>query len=170
MKIILYLVTLLCLVGSFALFAGAAGGPESASPAKVQFSSVQQRRLLAAIDREKAQLKKQAEALRARDLELKSLAAEVDKKLAQMKALRQQIDEALAAKSKAEQERVTALSRMYEKMDPTRAAQLMANLDEKLAIDILSGIKSKVGGQILENMDPQKAARLSVAFSKLGRH
>jgi flagellar motility protein MotE (MotC chaperone) len=56
---------------------------------------------------------------------------------------------------------------MYEKMDPVQAASLLASLEEELAIGILSGMKSRSAGKVLNNIEKQKAARLSEAFSTL---
>ena len=99
--------------------------------------------------------------------ELKTLQAEVDKKLDELKTLRQQYEKLLAERDSKEAERVAELSQMYEKMDPAKAAAIVSSLDDNLAIGILSGMKKKSAGKLLNNMDPQKAVRLSRKFSSI---
>jgi flagellar motility protein MotE (MotC chaperone) len=52
-------------------------------------------------------------------------------------------------------------------MDPTKAARVIATLETELAVDILANMKQKSAGKILNNLEGEKAATLSVAFSTL---
>jgi flagellar motility protein MotE (MotC chaperone) len=56
---------------------------------------------------------------------------------------------------------------MYEKMPSEKSADLLANMEESLAVEILTGMKSKTAGRVLGNMERGKAAKLSQAYSKL---
>jgi flagellar motility protein MotE (MotC chaperone) len=66
-----------------------------------------------------------------------------------------------------ETEKARALSKMYEKMEPARAAGLLVSLEKDLAIAILDGMSAKSAGRILNNMDQETAAALSTSFSNL---
>ena len=77
-----------------------------------------------------------------------------------MQALFDQIDA-------EEQQRLRKLSAMYEKMEPFQAAEILVDLEEKLAIKILAGMKGKSGGRILANMDRDTAARLTREFPQV---
>ena len=52
-------------------------------------------------------------------------------------------------------------------MDPVKAARLIKELDQQLAIELLIGIKKKTAGQILDNLDAETATALSKAFTDI---
>ena len=52
-------------------------------------------------------------------------------------------------------------------MAPDKAAFALANMDEKLATDILGNMKVKSAASILNVLDRKKTAELSTAFSTL---
>lgn len=131
-------------------------------------ASVEERRLRIEIQQELAQVRAKAESLRQKEMELKSLQEEVDKKLNALSKVREQLDQQLAQKDEAQLQKVRELAKMYEKMDPATAAEVLANLDHDLAIGILGGIKSKAAGKILANMEKDQAVRLSKNYANLG--
>jgi flagellar motility protein MotE (MotC chaperone) len=145
------------------------GKPSASSPENIEGTSVEERRLRSSLQEDTDRLRKREEDLRLRELELKTLEAQVDKKLAEMKRLREEINASLARKKEGQSEKVRELGQMYEKMDPTQAAQLLSAIDEKLAIDILSVMKKKVSGRMLGNMNKEKAARITEAYPALAR-
>jgi flagellar motility protein MotE (MotC chaperone) len=100
-------------------------------------------------------------------MELKTLEKEVDKKLVELRKAGEEATALLERKSEAENKRLRELSAMYEKMAPEKAATLLAEVEESLAIDILAGMKSKTAGRVLGNMERAKAAKLSQAYSNL---
>jgi flagellar motility protein MotE (MotC chaperone) len=129
--------------------------------------SVEERRVLAAIEEQKARLREKEEILQQREMELKTLEKEVDKKLVELRKAGEEATALLERKSEAENKRLRELSAMYEKMAPEKAATLLAEVEESLAIDILAGMKSKTAGRVLGNMERAKAAKLSQAYSNL---
>ena len=132
-----------------------------------QISSVEERRILVAIDAEYAKLVNREAEIDSREMELKTLGAEVDKKLVAMQELRQELLTLLDRKDQAEGRRLKQLSAIYEKMEPEKAAILISQLDRRQAIELLLGIKQKVAGRILDNLDPNIATELSRAFNKI---
>lgn len=131
-------------------------------------SSVEERRLKASIRQELVRLRQKEEMLAAKELELKTLRREVDKKLEELKNARSEINALLEREQELETQKAKALSKMYEKMEPARAAGLLVSLGKDLAIAILDGMSAKSAGRILNNMDPETAASLSTSFSRLG--
>ena len=132
-----------------------------------QFSSVEERRILAAIKERDARLSAREEQLQGRELELKTLEDEVDKKIAAMQRLRNELSELLDRRDAEENARIEELSLIYERMNPQQAAVLISELETQLAVNLLLGIKKKTAGQIMERLNAETAIRLSRAFTDL---
>ncbi|HEB49694.1 MAG TPA: hypothetical protein ENI89_03715 [Desulfobulbus sp.] len=145
----------------------ASGTVDTTKPGEPKYSSVEERRLLVALQQERQNLVREREALDRKKKELKRLQAEVDKKLDQLKKERLRLEELLAEKDAAEQKKIRELSKMYEKMSPEKAARIFTDLDQELAISLLANMKTKAAARILNNMDREAAARLTTAFSSL---
>ncbi len=146
---------------------------QAAAPgAGQEFGSVEERRIRYSLQQERARLQaeytKKEEMLALKEIELKSLEAEVDKKLNELRTMRMELEKQLGQKDEIEAKRIKQLSRMYEKMEPAQAAGLMSDLDEDLAVQILSGMKAKAAGRLLDAMNKDKATSLSAAYSELG--
>jgi len=141
--------------------------PSSESAGDEQITSVEQRRLLQALQHERQNILKERQEVEKRKKELKRLEAEVDKKLDQLEEKRLALKKLLAEKDAREQKRIRELSKMYAKMSSEKAATVLSALDEQLAISILAVMKTKAAAKILNNMDRDKAAKLTKAFSTL---
>ncbi len=137
-----------------------------------KFSSVEERRLYTNIQEELASITEQKNNLLMKEKELKTLEesvdkkiAEVDSKLDELRALKKKIDSLLAEKSAAEQKRIKDLSKIYDKMDPEKAAFAISGMEEQLATDLLANMKVKAAAKILDNLNKQKATSLSSTFT-----
>ncbi len=84
-----------------------------------------------------------------------------------MEKTRIALTELLQEKRQLENEKAQALSKIYEKMDPPKAAQLLISLDKDLAVTIIEGMNSKKAGKVLNNMEPKVAATLSKSYASL---
>lgn len=143
-----------------------------ASPAPAQqeqpYDSVEERRIMESMKAAgNPQLVNDREELERRQKELKRLEGEVDKKIEQLNQLRVQVEKLLQQKKAEEQDRVTELAKMYEKMSADKAAAVIGNLETPLAISILGKMKTKSAAKILNTMERDKAAKLTTAFSTL---
>jgi flagellar motility protein MotE (MotC chaperone) len=151
--------------------ASVATGVEPATPQarddEKQYGSVEERRLLLALQQERLNLVKEREAMENRKKDLKRLEAEVDKKLDRLQSTRLQIEQLLEQKNAEELKRLNDLSKMYAKMSSEKAARIFSTLDLELAIAILGRMKTKAAAKILNNMDRDRAAQLTTAFSTL---
>ncbi|ORJ63521.1 MotE family protein [Geothermobacter hydrogeniphilus] len=130
-------------------------------------ASVEERRLLAAIEERKNRFAEKEKALQLKEEKLSSLAIELDRRLEEMQKLRKQIADLLKQKKQAENERIKALSQMYEKMDKAKAAELLGKMDWDLSLAIMSQIKTKIRSKIISQMDPQYALHYTKAYSTL---
>ncbi len=130
-------------------------------------STVEERRIRSSIQKEVARLEQKEKMLQMKEMELKTLSREVDKKLAEMEKARIALTELLQEKRRLENEKAQALSKIYEKMEPAKAAQLLISLDKDLAVTIIEGMNSKKAGKVLNNMDPKVAAALSRSYASL---
>lgn len=139
--------------------------PGAAATLDAPFTSVEERRIITAIDAEHERLEERRAALDRRELQLNSLAAEVDKKIAAMQSLRDELQRLLARRNDEDNQRVAELSLIYERMSPQQAAVLISELETDLAVSLLLGIRKKTAGQIMEQLDPEAALRLSRAFT-----
>ncbi len=146
-------------------------GAEEQQPSRTtdtpQYGSVEERRLLLALQQERQNLINERQILENRKKDLKRLETEVDKKLDQLQATRLQLEELLAEKNAEELKRIRELSKMYEKMSAEKAAGIFSTIEQDLAISILGNMKTKAAAKILNNMDRDKAAELTTAFSSL---
>jgi len=132
-----------------------------------QARSVEERRILVSIEAQYDKLAEREVEINSREMQLKTLETEVDKKLAAMQQLRDELNQLLERKDAVEGERVGELSLIYEKMNPQKAAVLIKELDQQLAVELLLGIKKKTAGRILDNLDPETATELSRAFTEV---
>lgn len=166
MRALLAIMLLLLLLGS-ADPARAEDPGDLFGPIKKNIESVEERRIIASLQQRQEELDQRAANLDKQQLEIERLKREVDSKLAGLQKTKGELDQLLAQKDEKEQARVKDLSKMYEKMDPVKAAELLADLDRDLAVAILGGVKAKVAGKFLNNMDPKVAARFTTTYSTL---
>lgn len=137
--------------------------PSSDEPVK----TVEERRIRSSIQKEVARLREKEKLLEIKEMELKTLNREVDKKLAEIEKARIALNELLKEKKQREDQKAQALSKIYEKMEPAKAAQLLVSLDKDLAVTIIEGMNSKKAGKVLNNMEAKIAASLSKSYARL---
>ena len=150
------------------LFSGGKGAAENAT---VVFEcgdiGVEARRVLSDLKEERSRFNKQKQLLDRRENELKILQQEVDKKLKRLTTLREELQELLVQKAERENAKVKKLSRIYQKRDPAGAAVSLASMKKDLAVSILSLMRDKYAGAILDNMDREKAVEYSTSLGRL---
>lgn len=127
--------------------------------------SVEERRLLLSLQKEKEKIEEREKKLDMKEIELKTLTQEVDKKLEEIKKQRKFLEELLGERDEVRKKKIRALSKIFEKMDPEKAAPILNTLEDDLAIGVLEGMKSKSAGKLLSRLETEKAARLSVYFA-----
>ena len=138
------------------------------------FSSVEERRLHATIQEERASIFAGKKALALKENELKTLEDAVDKKLVEieeklneLKKTKQELADLLKQKDAEELKKIQNLSKIYEKMVPAKAALAMSGLSQGLAADLLANMKVKSAAKILDNLNKPKATEISNTFSTI---
>lgn len=141
---------------------------------RLEFSSVEERRLFEDINRERQKLREDKKDVELRKKELKSIEEAVDKKLAELDAkleklarTQRKLETLLVGKKEEERKRTQNLAKIYEKMAPQKAALALSGLEPELASDLLAVMKVKAAAKILDQMSKQKATELSTTFSTI---
>jgi flagellar motility protein MotE (MotC chaperone) len=105
--------------------------------------------------------------LAAKEAALKAMEKSIDDKLAELKrteaALKKLLDEADSLKDARIKRQVDT----YMAMKPKQAAEVLSNMDQELAVKILTGMKPKVAGEIMTYVKTDKAAKLTEAMTKV---
>jgi len=57
------------------------------------------------------------------------------------------------------------LTRTYQEMSPRRSAQIMAQLPEHLAVELMKNLPQDTRASILARMDPRRAARITESLA-----
>ena len=114
-------------------------------------------------------LKKREQELDTREEGLRAIQKQIEEKLVTLRMLRKEIAELLEEKDAFEENRYKHLVRVYEGMKPSEAASLVERLQEHTAIQILTRMKSKKVSQILEAIEPDRAAKLSERLATIPR-
>ncbi|MCH5276722.1 MAG: hypothetical protein J1E80_02685 [Desulfovibrionaceae bacterium] len=110
--------------------------------------------------------RKQAEINR-REQELLGLQQQMETRMSELHGLENRLQGMLQDADDAQASKFKQLVDMYANMKPRVAAQALTNMDETIAVKILTGMKSKESGEVLSYMDPVHAARLSEVMSKM---
>ena len=139
-----------------------------------QYNSVEERRLVDSISKERERIRDEWALIDLRKKELKTIEsgvdrklAEIDDKLAELERKQKKIEQLLATKSAAEKKRIVSMAKIYDKMDPAKAAQAIAGLDTQLAADIMEQMKTKSAAKLMDAITSPKATDLSRTYTTL---
>jgi len=164
---LLFVLFIFCSTPGLSAEVPAESSPQTTGSQENTYRSVEERRLLMALQNERINLQNEREDLAEQKKSLKRLQDEVDKKLEELKQQRQQLEELLAEKDAQERKRIQDLSKMYEKMTADKAARVFSTLDKDRAVSIRANMNTKYAAKVLNNMDRERAAALTTAFSNL---
>lgn len=111
---------------------------------------------------------------RSRELDLREkmlLAAErqVDDKIAELKDIEKTIDELLREYDEEQSARIDSLVKIYQSMKPKDAAQIFAELDLPVLLDVLERMREAKSALILALLDPERAKMLTIELAERGR-
>lgn len=102
-----------------------------------------------------------------READLRALEGEVDAKLKELRALESKVQNMLNEGNELQGAKQAHLLDVYTNMKPKQAAQVLETLDDTIAVKILSGMTGRKAGEILSLVRADRAAKLSVALTKL---
>lgn len=105
-------------------------------------------------------------ALQALDLEarrqaLEMLERDLEAKVQALQELREETEASLRAQQKQQTEDLKTLVKLYEAMKPKSAARLLEELPVALAAEVLSSMKARGAGKILNAVAPARAVQIS---------
>lgn len=117
-------------------------------------------------------LKQRKDELDAREKELGQLEeelqrqkVELDKRIKQLEDMRNQIAQTLKDRVEVDQEKVNKLVDLYSNMKPKQAADVIGNINEDLAVEVLAKMKKKNAAEIMNLLSPDKAKVLSEKYT-----
>jgi len=120
---------------------------------------------------ERLQERRQELEARARELDLrenliKAAEKRLEARVAELKDAEARINESMNQKDEAEQARFKGIVTMYENMKPKDAAKIFDRLDIKVLLDVAAQINPRRMSDILAQMSPEGAERLTVELAR----
>ncbi len=112
-------------------------------------------------ENEPERLAKQLLELEVRAMALRELEQDLNQKIQTLEELRQQALAVIEPGEKERQGKLDTLIKFYQAMKPKSAARLLEKLPTPLAADVLSSMKSRGAGKILNVMNADKAVQIS---------
>lgn len=128
--------------------------------------SPSERALLERLSDRRKELEKRQGELDMRDTLLKAAEKKLDERLNELKDAEARIVAATQQKEEAEQQRLKNLVTMYENMKAKDAAKIFDRLDIKLATEVAKLIQPRRMSDILAQMTPESAQKLTVELAK----
>ena len=124
---------------------------------------------------EKLKERKEALDLREKELgeleeELQKQKVELDKRISQLEEMRNQIAQILKDRVEIDQEKVNKLVDLYSNMKPKQAADVIASINEDLAVEVLAKMKKKSAAEIMNLLPSDKARVLSEKYTGYRRN
>ncbi len=104
--------------------------------------------------------------LRNREFTLKAIEQNIEKKIKDLELLREKVQKESLALEEKEDEKVKSLVKIYENMNPRRAAQIFDEIELDTLMKIVCSMKEIKVSAILANMEIARAKELSVALTK----
>lgn len=97
--------------------------------------------------------------------ELHRQRAEVEVQIKRLEEMRRQIASVLNERVQIDEEKVNKLVEVYSNMKPKQAAEIIATLNEDLAVEVMGRMKKQNAAAILNLLEPQKAQVLSEKYT-----
>jgi flagellar motility protein MotE (MotC chaperone) len=135
----------------------------------VQPVSPAERALLERLTERRHELEKRQSELDMRDTLLKDAEKRLEQRLNELKEAEQRIVAATARKEEAEVQRLKNLVTMYESMKAKEAAKIFERLDIHLATEVAKLIQPRRMSDILAQMTPESAQKLTVELASRGK-
>lgn len=95
------------------------------------------------------------------------LRQQMDQRLKDLQTAEDKMKDILKEAKDIEEKKVKSLVLMYGNMKPRMAAQALENMDERIAVRILSGMAPKQSGEILTYTNPAKTAKFTEMITRL---
>ena len=93
--------------------------------------------------------------------DLKEQKAQLLSEKTELEALREEIKRLMAAKSKADEDKMYNLAKIYDGMDQERLAAVFNQMNDSLIVSVLPKMKPANASLVLEFLPPQRSAMIS---------
>ncbi|MFQ5673952.1 MAG: MotE family protein [Nitrospinales bacterium] len=123
--------------------------------------SLETLRMMETIEKKTRDLKKREKQLQTKERQLKVLEKKVKADLEKVQQVLKKTEEMLGLSKDISKEKIDTLVKIYSSMPPQNAAPLVGLLDETLAVQIITRMKSKIAGQVLGQLDPKVAKSIT---------
>ena len=111
--------------------------------------------------------RRREEDLQRREQSLRQLEKEIDDKLVRLQQLEARLQRMLEDAKGVQDEKLRHLIDVYANMKAKQAATVIETLDPNLAVKILAGMRGRQAGEILTNVQAEKAAKLTEMLTKM---
>ena len=118
-------------------------------------------RMMEMIEKKNKELETREKELTSKEQQLKTLEENIQKDLQKIEQALKESKEQFGEREKIIKKNVDSLIKVYSTMKPAEAANLIAAINEDLALRIISGMKSKVAGQVLSQLDVKVAKAIT---------
>lgn len=118
-------------------------------------------RMIEMIEKKNRELKKRDAEITLKEQRLKTLERNIQKDLKKIEDAIARSEEQIGIQKDLIKENVAGLVKAYSAMKPLEAAKLLEVINENLAIQIISGMKSKVAGKVLSKLNVRVAKSIS---------
>ncbi|MCA9484096.1 MAG: hypothetical protein KC553_10205 [Nitrospina sp.] len=118
-------------------------------------------RMMEIIERKNRELKQREEEMALREKNLQALEKKIQEDLDKIETALKRSEEQVGIKRDLIEKNVNNLVKVYSAMKAAEAAKLLENLDEGVAVQIVSKMKSKTAGSVLGKMKTDVAKRIS---------
>jgi len=124
-----------------------------------------ERAVLERLQERRQELDTRSRALDMRENLLKAAEQRMDVKLGELKSMESQVDRAAAKRQQVEGDRFKSIVAMYESMKSKDAARIFDRLDMKILVEVSTQMKPAKMAEILGQMSPESAERLTVELA-----
>lgn len=124
-------------------------------------------RYLELAEEAKRQVVNRHEKLELKEQQLSKLEKLIDEKAKALDEERKFIAKTLQKEKEIKDDRLKAVTELYEKMEPKIAAPVFADMDKDLVVALFNKLKRKQVTKILEAMDPKKSLVITEYFSRI---
>jgi len=131
-----------------------------------KIASAGERAILGRLQGRRKELDTRSRELEMRENLLKATEKRLDAKLADLKDLEARVNAAMGTRDKTEADRFKSIVSMYENMKSKDAARILERLDMKIQVEVTSAIKPAKMSEILAQMTPEAAERLTVELAR----
>jgi flagellar motility protein MotE (MotC chaperone) len=128
-------------------------------------TSAAERAILERLGERRQELDRRARELDIRENLVKSAEHQLDGRLNQLRGMENQMNGTASKKQEEEAAQLKALVSMYENMKPKDAAKIFDRLEMPVLITVVSKIKPRIMADIMAQMSPEVAQRLTVELA-----